>query len=207
MKMPMGKSLKAQIAAIEAERKAIFKDIKPKNRRLVTLYKARGKLMEQYAKTLTDYSTDEGLRELVDVAWDDGAGTRAGGDLLTAFAKGYAPEVYSVEYQEHGKRIYPVPKIMLTQNQDVARLARQLLALLRRMALGRTVVSVSLFEHTLSEHGSYEIEVTVASGQAKLCMTRYGHRSTLSSGSLEDILTECARDHWYERAGGEDEDE
>src|SRR5207249_2849991 len=102
--------------------------------------------------------TDEKLGELVDVAWDDGSGTHTGGKLLNDFGKSFAPEVYTIEFR-HGKgeRVYPEPKIMLTQNQDVARLAPKLLALARRCALGRATVYLRLFEHTLSEHGIYEI--------------------------------------------------
>src|SRR6059058_1175531 len=116
-------ALRAKIAAIEAERKAIFEEIEPKQKRLVRLYKAREKLMEQYAGTLTDFSTDQGLQKLVDTAYDGGNGTRTGHNLLNDFAKEFAPEVYAVEFSEYGKRIYGDPEIILTKNQDVTLIA------------------------------------------------------------------------------------
>lgn len=192
-----------QIAAIDAERNAIFAERAPADARLRALYEQRQALVEQAAAEL-DLDAPGGLETLVEIAWSNGMGSRTGSTRLDTYFRSFAPEIWGHEWrstQETGET-RAVPHVMLTRGQDVKALAVGLLALVRKLAAGRPVVYVSLFDHGLSQYAIYAIDVNVGDGTAVLHATSYGRRTEVVSGPLETVLARAARDHWYQREEG-----
>lgn len=204
-------TLADQIAALEAERAALFAERAPADARLRDLYDQRQALIEQQAATI-DPTSAGGLETLWRIAWSDGMGSRVAGDRLDQFFRSFAPEIWGHEWRTTvgSSEVFPAPHLMLTRGQDVRTLATGLLALVRKLAAGREVLYVSLFEHSLSQYAIFGIDINVAAGTAVLHSTSYGRRTDLLTGSLADVLARSARDHWYQREPGatdESEDE
>ncbi len=195
-----------QIATLDAEREYLFAQKSPIDARLVTIRNLRSKLTDEIVKHL-DPTTDVGLESLWRAAWDGGLGNHAAKKSLEEYARSFAPEVYGVQWQRVSDDVYPTPILILTRGQDVSALSIGLLDLIRKLAAGRETVSVHLLEHTASEHGSYGIDVTVATGEAVFHVMRYYHRADMVTGSLADALAGAARYAWYEKEVGATDDD
>jgi hypothetical protein len=201
--------LATQIAALETEQAALFEQREPIDARLMKLHDLRQALVEK-AAAFIDPTTDEGLEALWRAAWDNGRGNGAASAKLEAYVRSFAPEISGVEWcrKNHSGEVFPTLRLSLTRGQDVSALGQPLLELARKLAVGRETVYVSVFDHSLAVGGVYGIDIEVASGQAVLHIVRYGHRDDLLAGSLPLVLARTARDHWYEReAGAQDEDD
>jgi hypothetical protein len=196
--------LAAQIAALEAEQRELFAALKPIEARLRKIADLREELVGKTVAYI-DPASAEGLDALWRAAWDNGRGNGPAKDALQTYARSFAPEIYDIRWyrEEESGEIYPSPHLMLTRGQDVSALADRLLAFVRALTPGRKIAHVALFEHSLSINGSYGIDINLASGEATLWHDR---RDNLFAGSLQEVLTRAARDHWYEREDGATDD-
>jgi hypothetical protein len=69
-------------------------------------------------------------------------------------------------------------------------------------------VRFGIFEHTLSEGGVYQLEITPDMTLARLTKTVYGSERLVFEGTGEDVLRRIQRDHYYQKKrGGWDSDD
>lgn len=189
--------IEAQIAEIDARRAVLGEQQEPIMAELKTLYNKRQKLRDELAAAI-DPTTDDGLNRLAEIAWSGGSGSRVGSDRLDTYFRSLSPEIRGHVWLATVDKTVACPQIWLTRNQDISSLAQALPPLMQR--LGHNFVRV--FEHTLSEHGSYHIEVESADHAALIKMV-YGRPYNLKEGTVSEVLKFTAQSHWYK----ENEDE
>lgn len=121
-------------------------------------------------------------------------------ELVKKFYGHFTPVVsYSGNiYYEEGSRHYPIPQVMFTRRELVP---PEALEALRRIAafVGEDELFISVFEHTLSKYGSYNISWAHGTDKARLIKRTFlGHPDTLKEGTLHEVLEYVSSNHWYE---------
>lgn len=192
----MARDIRAEIAAAETEMEANREKVRPVLAANQKLNRKIERLNDELAESC-DPTTDDGLADLARIGWSHGSGSQIASERLdTHFKAAVGPEVFGHKWRTFDDETLPVPSLALTRGQEVDHLTEPLLALIRRLHAGKEQYWIDLFEHTLSENGSYEIAVD-PDGAATLVLYRYHRRTDLQTGPLKEILARAARDHWY----------
>ena len=194
-------SVDERIAAIEAEREALFAQRAPIDARLKDLYQQLEQAQEEKARSLA-ITGPESLREMFDLGWSNGRGNRAASEALEAHAEslGITRDVGGGWRQTEGGNAYRAVGICLSRNQETAELAASYEEYARQAAAaaGVDVVEFSVMDSALSENGAYSVEVTPATGRAVLVRMRHHGRDELMEGTVAEVVDHVASNFWHD---------
>lgn len=143
---------------------------------------------------------DEDLRRwLCRTSYGDSAAHKRQSALMARYHEAISAEGYDAR-DEYIEDILPVPRIRLEQDSDIPAVAAALASWLADWSLGRSDVRIGVFEHTLSEYGSYAITwMPGGEPEARLTKTTYGSERDVpkAAGDLASVLAYVALHHPY----------
>jgi hypothetical protein len=194
----MMEDLKSELSILETQRLALFKEREPIDKKIKRNYDAIKAVKAKLAKAQIEKIGDK-------IDWK----------LLLASENLENSVLYKLRHQEAYKLALwageywmdtrqPCLKVMMTYG-DPTNLAK-ILAAVKMLTPFYTphedgFVWFGVFEHTLSEHGSYQLKVKPDLSAAEVHRGRYRE----SFGTLTEILMYIQKRHWYE-AGFRDDD-
>ena len=187
-----GKKIEAEIAKIEAEREEVFKQMKPLEDKSTRLYnKLKKKKGELTKAILLDASFEDKIKYLITESGSDGLEKHVAAEKffknLGLETSGYFPKT--------GQRRV---RVSLIRGCDKS-LEGTLSGLNKVLPFIKPIDGeklISIFEHTLSEYGSYSIAI---SNSYDVVKHTYGRKSVEKSfNSLLDCLKYVQYVHYYE---------
>jgi hypothetical protein len=176
------------------ERNAIGKKLaKLRDKRAKMLVKATGVNKEFLWEVRDDLWSSTYLHELLDEWYKDTYTAEISyGDL--GYRDG-TPDL-AIPSDDDFNGYYPIPRVSLKKGQDIGVIPHDL----RKIAalIDEEMLIIDVREHTLSEHGVYNIRYRLGDDHASLVKTTYGVGKTLDQAghTLESVLKHCAKYHY-----------
>jgi hypothetical protein len=189
--------VEAEIKALETERAKLFAKIHPLQNRVVNLHDLIEPLKEQRAKlVLASMKTPDWKRIVKDLA-SDVTGSRE----LLHYAEKHLREQFGMYHSGLWSDTHEASIHLMVARNDESEKKN-----LKGLQYFATILSphmdgfvwLRLFEHTLSEHGSYCLKVAPDLTELKLVCTVYGsEREIKTFSTAKEAVRYIRTRHWY----------